>query len=430
MKRIIITILIFIVPILAEPITLEDAVNIAMEHNEQILIAREELTISRADANTALTGFFPRIKADGSYTRLDEAPSMTLPPEFGGFEMTLGDIEIYNLTLGAQQPLFTGGAIYNGYRAAKAMAKSQEDNLEYEENSLAVDVAEAFYGVVKAEAFKNASVEAKVQMEGHLEALEAMYREGLLSRNDLMKARVQFSNIELMLVQADNAVTLARLGLNMTLGIPLDTVLAIAPDTSNLGQKAQGFDSGIGVALDVRPDLSSMKYMLDAAKFGKQISWGSFAPSIVVIGNYSFDRPNQQYELEFEESWNVTLAASWNLISFGERIFKVKKSKAQYRQAKIGYDLAKRGVEMEIRAEHANLDEKRKALEIAQKKLEQSKESYRVAKAEFREGLATNTDVLDANTELASAKTGYVSALADLKIAYLKYNKAIGKELF
>lgn len=412
--------------IFAEPLTLKVAIETARGNNENISIASEKARESREAALKARTAFFPHLSGKGSYTRLNEIPSISLPPELGGMTIEMGDVNNYSISIGVQQPIFTGGMILYGYKAASAMARAAEAQFKDAESSIAADVAEAYYGVVKAEAFEEAAAEAHIQMEGHLRSLEGMYREGMLSRNDLLKAQVQLLNIETMQIQAENAVTLSRLALNITLGLPLDTVITLAPDTS-LGQMADiDVNTGMLNATEQRFDIIALKEMVNAAKFGKTIAKGSIAPSIIAIANHNWNRPNREYQPEFYTSWDITLAAQWDLFTFGERLHKLREADAQYRQAEYGLDLMRKAVELDVRAQYAAIIEARKAVEVARKKLEQTNEGYRVANAEFREGMATNTDVLDANTALVSAKTEYVSAIADLQIALVKYGVAIG----
>ncbi len=169
-----------------------------------------------------------------------------------------------------------------------------------------------------------------------------------------------------------------------------------------------------------------LELRLDAAKAGERISWGAFSPDIVGMFNWSYQKPNRANEKEFYDSWSATVAASWPILSFGERIFGVRKAKAQRREAAEGLDMVRRAAEMEIRNLHNSLEEASQALDVSRVKLEQAKEGYRVAEAEFSTGMAANTDVLDANSSLIQAQAEYVSAIADLKIAVVKYGAAIG----
>jgi len=412
----------------AEPLTLAEAVDIAQLNSGTIAIANEKAVEALETAKSVRSSFFPRISGQGSYTRLNEIPAMTLPPEMGGLSIEMGTQDMYNLTLSAQQPLFMGGRILNGYKAASALANAQGMQLSAEKNNLYVDVAEAYYGVIKADAFKETAVEARVQMEEHLITLERMFGAGLLSNNDLLKAQVQLSDIQMMEIQAENAGTLSRLALNMTIGVPLNTVYEFSEEKNFTERSLPDIDESLGSAITNREDISALVEMNKAASYGLKIEKASLYPSLVAVFNYSWDNLDDSFPPEFNPSWNFTLMGSLDLFTAGERLHNIRKAEAGLNQAKTGLLLARKGVELEVRSQFAIVREKEKAAEIAGKKLEQAEEGYKVASAEFKQGLATNTDVLDASTAFAGAKTEYISALADRQIAYIKYKVTIGQK--
>ncbi len=415
----------------AETLTLSKAVEIAQLKSEKIAIASEKVFAARQDALAAKSGFYPRISAQGSYTRLNETPSMTMPGPMGtSTTIEMGTADNYKFTISAQQPLFMGGAIFNGYKAASSMAQAQEKQLSAEKNNLFLDVAEAWYGVIKADAFRKTAIEARLQMEEHLNTLERMYSAGILSHNDLLKAKVQLSDIRMMEIQAENAGTLARLSLNMAMGVSMDTVYEF-PEEKNFPDTHKplpDLELAIRNAIRDRQDISALKNMTDAAVYGLKIAKSSMAPNIVSVFNYNWENTDSSFPPELDSSWNLTIMATMDLFTAGERLHKIRKAETSLNQAEIGLSQARKGVEFEVRAQYAVIRERQKAVEIAEKKLEQAEEGYKVASAEFEHGVVTSTDVLDASTALVGAKTDYISSLSDLQIAYYKFEVVSGQE--
>lgn len=420
----------FLFALAASGLTLEEAIDRAMEANSEVLISSSSADAARMDAKSAFTNFFPRIKAEASYTRLDEVPTIVMPEELSMFMpeggIPMGDDDNYNLTLGVQQPIFMGGKIFNGYRAAQAGAEMEALGRDNSLNSVGKQVAQAYFGVIKAELFRESMDDARERMDAHLRVIEAMYEQGLVSRNDLLKTRVASSEIDLMKIQSENAVNAARLGLNFMLNYPDDTTLVLDPDTSVSEIPLPNYRADIERAMSHRVDIRQMEKAVEASKAGVNIAYGSFSPNIIGIFNFAYQRPNRANEPEFYDSWNATLAASWDLISFGERMFGVKKAKYMRDRAMEAHSMIKRAAEMEIRNQFNVLREIQQRLDVSRIKLEQAREGYRVAQAEFGAGLATNTDVLDANSSLIQAQNEYISAIADYKVASIEYDVAIG----
>ncbi|MCD6501310.1 TolC family protein, partial [bacterium] len=71
-------------------LTLDEAIERGLAANSQVSMAGHETDAARESARMALTNLFPRASANASYTRLDETPTMTMPPEFGGMTIPMG----------------------------------------------------------------------------------------------------------------------------------------------------------------------------------------------------------------------------------------------------------------------------------------------------------------------------------------------------
>ncbi|MCK4524650.1 TolC family protein, partial [candidate division WOR-3 bacterium] len=59
-------------------LTLEEAVNYASENSVPVKISYETVKISNLEKKQAISNFLPSLSLNTTYTRLDEAPSMTI----------------------------------------------------------------------------------------------------------------------------------------------------------------------------------------------------------------------------------------------------------------------------------------------------------------------------------------------------------------
>jgi len=71
-------------------LTLDEAVRVALANNRQILIAKEKIEEARQRIEEAKAGYLPTINLSGTYTRLSETPSMSVP-DYGSIEMGKAD---------------------------------------------------------------------------------------------------------------------------------------------------------------------------------------------------------------------------------------------------------------------------------------------------------------------------------------------------
>ncbi|MCD6167445.1 TolC family protein, partial [bacterium] len=98
-------------------LTLEQSIEIALKKNHSLKMQKEKLEAARAKVGEARANFLPKVSANATYTRLDVAPYISfkkmnefMPPGPISFpdKITMGDDDIYGVTLTVQQPIFTG----------------------------------------------------------------------------------------------------------------------------------------------------------------------------------------------------------------------------------------------------------------------------------------------------------------------------------
>ena len=416
-------------------LTLEESISIALEKNKSLAVARERLLESQAKVGEAWTNFLPKLSSRASYTRLDVVPYMSMkkfpipgmPAETFPRKIEIGDDDIYNTTISVQQPLFTGFSIMNGYRISQLGAEAEWSNFTKTKNELKFNVKRAYFGLLKAEEFARVSEEAVEQMEAHIQDLENMYAAGLVAKNDLLKGKVQLSNVRLMRVRAHNGVKLTRAGFLNVLGLPLNRGVKLKEELRFEPAERIDLEDNINRAVKNRPEVEAMGYSLEIGEKLVSLSRAKYLPNVFMIGNYDYKRPNREYEPKFYGSWNIVLVAQFNIFDWGAIHQQTAQAKHRYNQLREGMEQLKDGITLEVTQAYLSLTEAQKMVEISRENIAQAEENYRVTDEKFKQGAATNTDLLDANTLLTQAKMDYVAALADYQIARAQLELAMGK---
>jgi len=420
-------------------LSLKQSIDLALKQNRTLSASREKLEEARARVGEARTGFLPKLTGSANYTRLDVAPFMPgdvfsegfpsipgMPPMDLPKRITIGRNEIVGIGVQLQQPLFSGFRIVNGFRMAKEGLNASEAELMKESNDLILQVEEAYWSVVKAQKFVEVAQEATKQVEGHVTDLENMYDVGMITKNDLLKARVQLSNTKLMAIQAENGVQLSKKALCNLLGIPLDSELQLVEEL--------GYDPVAGVtleeanlqALNDRPEMRLFRASEAISKRAVDIVSGGYLPTVAVVADYAYQKPDRRYDPKFYTTWSFSVVASLTLFDWGENHYKKAQAQRQLAQIREQFESVKNGIQLEVTQAVLKLKEAEERIRVAQENVKQAEENYKVTEDLFHQGMATNTDFLDANTLLTQAKTDYISALADYKLAIAQLQKATG----
>ena len=421
-------------------LTLEQSIEIALKKNHSLKIQKEKLEAARAKVGEARSNFLPKVSANATYTRLDVAPYISfkkmnkfMPPGPISFpdKITMGDDDIYGAVLSVQQPIFTGFKVLNGYKIASYGVKAEKNNYQKTRAELIFDVEKSYYDVLKADQFLKTMQESVNLLKAHIDDLNRMYKVGLITKNELLKAKVQLSDIEVTKIKAENIVNISRTAFCNVIGIPLTTDIILKPelDTGFGLQKEQiSVENAVEMALINRPELRGMDYNLKIGKKLISLAKAEYLPNIILVGNYNYKRPNREYESKFYKSWDVSLVAQFNIFDWGSTHYKVANAKHQYMQMEEGKALLKNGIILEVTQACFELEEAQKRLTATEEAIQQAEENYRVTDEKFKQGMATNTDLLDANTMLTQAKINHITALADYRIAQAKLEKVTASQ--
>ncbi len=421
---------------------LKSSLEIAFQKNSQLKIARAKLDQAEAQLGQARTGFFPKLTSQSNYTRLDYAPFIPLKSfgsifpgggMFGGLpggttpkKITIGRAENYGISISLQQPIFTGFKITNGYSIAKHNKKAAEQNYKKAKEDLIFSVEQAYWNLIKAHKFDEIARESIKQMKAHMQDLQNMYDVGMLTKNEVLKAQVRLSNVQLMEIKAKNAVKLAQTAFCSVVGLPLDTEILLDEPLELIPLPIQNVQQAIQLAKTNRPDLKMIQENVIIGKKMVAMNKASYLPTVAFVANYGYKYPDREYNPDFYATWTVSVVAQMNLFDWGETYYKQAQSEYQLSQIKSTQKMIQDGVTLDVTQSFLQANEAKEKIQVSQKTVAQAKENFRVTEDKFKEGMATNTDFLDANALLTQAKNDYVSALADYRISVAKLLKAVG----
>ncbi len=426
-------------------LSLDESIKIGEEHNRQLNIARAEITNTQAALKEARSYFFPIIHIEASYVRLDEAPIMRIEMPANQFtmdtpmglltgettasetEISMGEEDNYNTKFIIQQPIFTGFRIINNYHLSNA--KHQASLLEYEltEVDLIYQIAEAYYNLQKAIAFSQIADEIENLISSHYEDIQNLYKQGIVSYNEVLKIEVEKSHTQLGRIQANNTLHLAKASLCYILGLPLDTELNLTDNLTYIEEEIPSLEIATQSALTQRKELELFQEQQNMSNCAISIARSGWFPNIYFAGSYEYKKPNRYNENEWGTNWSVMVTAQMDLWNWGRTYYQTQQAKAQAIKLEENILQFNELIQLEVMQSYFYLQEAKARVQEANQGVKSAEENYRSTKDRFQEQMATNTELLDAETALNRAKTEYIQALADYHTARIGLKMAMGE---
>ena len=416
-------------------LTVDQAVAIGLENSKALHSSQMRVQYADAKSSEISAQQYPSLKFGGSYTRLSEVPPFEIgpiPPILPtAVTVSPSLLNSYNMRVTVQQPLFTGFRLQSSVNAADYSAEASAQDYTKDKSDLVYNVKNAYWSLFKARQFEKFLGETVAQIQAHLTDVQNMFQQGLVTKNEVLKVQVQLSNAQLMHIDAKNTVQLARIGLNNTLGIVLDTEIDLATDIKHSPKEFQPLEVLIQTAMENRPDMKAMDLRVKAGEAGVTAAKGNWFPQLYLLGNYYYARPNQRIfptKDEFRDTWDVSLSVSLDIWNWGTTIHQTSQARAQLEQARDGLAQLRDGVTFDVTQNYLNVRQQKEKVSVAEQGVAQAEENFRVTSEKFKAGLASNSDLLDAETALLQARTNHTQTIVDYELAEARLEKAVGNQ--
>lgn len=437
LRKIFVVAVILILPLTSlaqkRPLSLEEAVAAGLEASPGLHASRMKVESTAAKSREIEAGRLPSFKFGGGYTRLSEVPpfEVTLPISPNPIVVSQNYFNNFNLRLGVQQPLFTGFRLQAGAESARMLEKSAGQDLEKDRAEFIFAVKNAYWGLARAREFEKIVEENIRQVEEHLKDVRAFFTQGLLTKNEVLRAELELSNTELLRLDTRNAAEVALTSLDSLIGLPLDTDVDLTTSAESQASRLPAVeDPSIEAALADRPELKSADFRIRASELGVKTARAGFYPQVFLSGNYYYLRPNPRFmpaRDKFNGTWDVGISVSFDIWNWGQTKSQTEQAKAQLAQARDARKLLEDQAVLEVTQCRLTLARANEKVRVAGQAVGQAEENLRMTRERFKQGVALNTEVLDADVALLQARMNRTQAAIDLVLAQARLEKALGR---
>lgn len=423
MHRIVLIILIvfFAIETAADVITVEKAVEIALQKNEDILIARQELENSTYVYREALSGAFPKIEASASLMR--ELHSS------GNF-MSFYQDNLLNWEVSLVQPIWVGGKVGTGIQIAKIYEQLNETKFTLRREEITVRVQKSFYNALIAAEARRVMQLVKKDADQNLENIELMYEQGLVSEYDLIQARVRVKSLEPTVLQFRNQLTLAENALKSDLGMDLDAEIEVVGtlsaddkvDTNNYKQRA----------LANRKELKLLDFTRQMVEKNKRLEWANHLPTITAVGQYTYTGTSDNYGDIVDANHGLHnvyggIAVQVPIFRGGETKAKVDQAQVEIRKAELEFQKKTRLIELQAELNYHHISEARLEIDLQEAALAEAEKGLQIANVRYENGVGTQLEVINAQTALEQARLNRLSAIHHLINATIDFKFSVGE---
>lgn len=431
-------------------ISLEEAVDRALQESEEIATARAAVAQAEAQVTQATAGAFPQVSSSLTYNRaiksiFDQAhgpPPVSdtlIPPAFdlnktpqdrfdllsellvqdfvsalfGGLPFGRKNTYIASFTLA--QPVYVGGKVGAALKVAHHFKAAAEDQLTETEADIALQVRSAYLAASLSQRLLDIAEDSRRVAREHFEQVQSFYEAGTAAEFDVLRARVDLENRDPVVVQAENSARLAVLELKRLVNIPAEQPVRL---TSEMDPTLiQVDEEALHQMVMERPALQAAAETVGMREQAVKIAKADRLPTVSFLGTMGFQsypsNPLPPGFGDWRKDWSAALSVSMPIFD-GFRTrgaidlaqANLKTAELQETQLRESLSLQLAGALADYHTAQTQIRARRETVTMAQRALE-------LADVRFASGMSTQLEVSDAALLLDQARVNEVQSLYD-----------------
>jgi outer membrane protein len=431
------------------PITLDQAINLALGANRSIIFSADTVAISELSLEAAESEFgvkfVPTVGTSVSHSGSASDTESNVNAEgavekkftFGpkgsiGPRVTRSDSGEYTTGIGVSLniPLFRGfGQEYNLNRVDTSNHSLRNSRRSHylQRDRTVVDTVSAVYDIVKQEHLEKLYKTQVEMYQGHAKTATIKEKAGLASSIDVYRAKISIKDAEDNLSRTQKSLADAKDRLKLILAISLSWDIQVtAPveyEPVTLKQE-QALEIALANRVELRQARDSMDEAIRKSKIAKHSLW----PAFNLIMDYERAGTSEDFSrsTDLEENvWSVSLTggSSWprtaEKAAFSQSLISVKTER-------LRLELKRDEIQREVRGQLEVLKKAENSIKIRREQIKTAEGKLALAKVKFRHEMADNFDVIESESELENAKVNLLSARTEYIVGTYKMRSVLG----
>ena len=412
-----------------QPITLQQALDLARRNNRQLQVAELTLERSRAALREAQAAEYPTFSINSDLTRSQSA-SGEIQADLAANQplQNQSNLDTPNTVLSGTAQLtynlYTAGERSGRIRAAQEQIRFNQLDVERVNEQLRLDVSTDYYNLQAADELVRINRAAVTNAEASLRDTQALEQAGVGTRFDVLRSQVQLANATQDLTQALGEQLTARRQLAQRLSIAQSVNVSAADPVEISGLWNLSLEESIVLAFQNRAELAQQLAQRNISQQQRRIALSQIRPRVGLVTSYDvLDVFNDSVSLT--DGYSVGARFSWNLFDGGAARARARQEESNIAIAETNFADTRNQIRFQVEQAYADLQSNLENIQTASVALEQAREALRLARLRFQAGVGTQTDVINAENDLTNAEGNRVTAILDYNRALASLQRAI-----
>ncbi len=382
-----------------EVITLNQAIDLAIENNPAITISDANFDISKAGVKNAKSAYYPQIS------------SRIIVPFIGRESGFFLDQLIYDF-----------GRTSSRVKSTKAIMKAREFDKDSTKNDIILSTIIGYYTVLSERHIATALEKKVIESERRLEQAEGFYKSGRIPQTEVTKAEVNLGNAKLEHIAARNNLAVAKVNLQTTMGIEDATFGYELEDSSDLSVVSYQLEESIIQALGSRAELKSLEAQKVAMRANLKASKREFYPEVFGRTAYRFEGKGAE-----TPGFIAGVGVKFPIFEGFSRFAQVEDSKANLRRTKAELRSTRAAIVSQIKHLYLDLEFSKENIIVTKRTKESAEQSLLLARERYNLARASSVELAEAEALFAISKAKYLQSIYNYNINVARLERATGE---
>lgn len=403
-------------------ISLTESKQAALAYSYSLKNSELRINSAKSDVAAAKSDFLPAVSGTGAgfYGFKDFVAAM--PPL-----LEKGINNLYLVGVTGTQTLYAGGKIKTGNQLAALQLEVSQIRKKQSADSVILLTEQKYWNLVNIQEQQKTVLVNQTLLNSVLKMQKDMLASGLIARNDLLKVKVQLSQLLVNKSKLQNGRRVALLDFSMYTGIEFDSLL-VMQDTLN--------KKNMPLLPALQPDTglaqNSNYLLLNKRIAGESLQTrmakGDNLPTLALgISASQVGSINSGIGSNFSPAGFITFSVPISSGLWGRGKQKVAQRKISEEIAKNDFRDGQNQIRVGITRYWYDVKDQLTQISFAKDNLELATENLKVNQDNYKSGLATISDVLDAQAAYQQASSTVATAFADFHYKTAIYNYVTAK---
>ncbi|MFO7847344.1 MAG: TolC family protein [Balneolaceae bacterium] len=411
-------------------LTLQQAVERALEENHQIIISRNLAEVDAKSATRGNAGYLPTLSLNSSYSESMEDSRF----EFSGGEneQDVSGSRASNLNASVEFNWVLFDGLGNRYRFESLQATQDLSSAQtrQEIEGTLLDVITRYLDVTLQSQLLDVSEEAVEVSAQRYSRARQNYDMGGGSQVDLLNAEVDLNSDSIRVAETELALNQAKRNLLVLIGespaqdLSADQEISLDDELS--------LDTLLHSALSDNSRLSATNIESERARLQLQQSRAARYPELSTQASYNYNRRSSdagQFTFQETDGFTAGVALSFNIFDGFRRNIEIQNNEILLKNSREQYELVEKEIESALLNAYDTYTTNLLLYEKQELNIQTAEVNFDRTRLAFEQGQVSNTDFREAQLNLLEARQELISRRADAKLSEIELLRLAGKLL-